>query len=251
MKIHSIKGVLGATALAAVVLCAGVEAQQNSSTTVEELKASIAEKLKAIRSDAEKGDASAQSVLGSLYFNGTGVVKNQREAVRWWRKAADQGEPLAQSNLGTSYMYAMGVTKDAYEAVRWWRKAAEQGNAPAQHNLGSAYYGGKGIAKDKRKATRWYRKAAEQGHALAQYNLGYLYLLGEGVITDEREAYIWLSIAKANGNESASAVIESTDWRDHISQSEIRSAKKEAAQRLEEIDRRKVKHDKKFDISTR
>jgi len=31
------------------------------------------------------------------------VVKNQEEAVRWWRKAAEQGHAAAQYNLGYTY----------------------------------------------------------------------------------------------------------------------------------------------------
>ena len=41
--------------------------------------------------EAEKGDADAQNELGFAYANGEGVVKNEAEAVKWYRKAADQG----------------------------------------------------------------------------------------------------------------------------------------------------------------
>ena len=61
---------------------------------------------------------------------------------------------------------------------------------------------------------------------------------GEGVITDEREAYIWFSIAKANGDENAANNLPKLNWRDYLSQAEIRSANKEAARRLEAIENR-------------
>ena len=247
-----------------VVACAVAVAQNTTSAEIEKWKAA-----------AEKGEAWAQYNLGWAYANGEGVAENQREAIRWYRKAAEQGDSDAQTNLGYAYSRGEGVAEDKREAVRWYRKAAEQGNATAQYNLGYAYFRGGGVAEDKREAVRWYRKAAEQGFALAQLKLGFAYdkgegvaedkreavrwyraaaeqghspaqfhlgsayMLGEGVITDEREAYIWLSIAKANGDEASSVALEQSTWW-NLTQSEIRSAQKEAAQRLEEIDRRKA-----------
>ena len=37
-----------------------------------------------------------------------------------------------------------GVLEDDQEAVKWYRKAAEQGNASAQFNLADMYANGKG-----------------------------------------------------------------------------------------------------------
>src|SRR5262245_39397781 len=49
---------------------------------------------------AEKGNTVAQYNLGTMYFNGQGVVKNFAEAEKWWRAAADHGNPDAQLGLG-------------------------------------------------------------------------------------------------------------------------------------------------------
>jgi hypothetical protein len=59
------------------------------------------------------------------------------------------------------------VRQDEREAVRWYRKAADQGVAAAQSFLGFCYVTGTGVEKDRRKAVRWYRKAANQGHKTA------------------------------------------------------------------------------------
>ena len=122
--------------------------------------------------------------------------------------------------------------------MRWYRKAAAQGYAKAQLNLGVAYATGAGVAKDMREVVRWWRKAAEQGLADAQTGLGALYWDGEGIITDKREAYIWFSIAKANGDEYAANSLRKNNWRNYLSQAEIRSAQKEAARRMEAIENR-------------
>ena len=95
---------------------------------------------------------------------------------------ADQGYAEAQHNLGVMYQFAEGMIKDDKEAVRWYRKAADQGIAYAQYNLGNMYDEGKGIEQNDKEAVKWYRKAADQGFANAQTNLGWKYYNGEGVI---------------------------------------------------------------------
>jgi len=121
---------------------------------------------------AEAGDAEAQSALGYMYANGTGVPKDDAEAVKWFRKAADQGNAMAQNNLGYMYANGTGVPKDDAEAVKWYRKAADQGNMFAQYNLGFMCENGNGLHGDDAEAVRWFRKAADQGNVAAQSNLG-------------------------------------------------------------------------------
>jgi TPR repeat protein len=101
---------------------------------------------------------------------------------------ADQGDADAQFNLGVMYAKGQGVVKDEVEAVKWFRKAADQGNAEAQSNLGVMYAKGEGVVKDEVEAVKWFRKAADQGDADAQYNLGVMYAKGQGVVKDEVEA---------------------------------------------------------------
>ena len=74
-----------------------------------------------------------------MYATGRGVLKDEAEAVRWYRLAADQGDADAQLNLGVMYDNGRGVLKDEAEAVRWYRLAADQGDAAAQFNLGNMY----------------------------------------------------------------------------------------------------------------
>ena len=168
------------------------------------------------------------------------------EAVEMMRERAEKGEAVMQFTLGFAHLLGDGVSKNKQEGVRWLRKSAEQGFAQAQDTLGVAYLQGQGVAKDTREAVRWFHKAAEQGLAQSQFRLGGAYYIGNGVITDKRESYIWLSIANANGNEDASQFLRDINWREDLSQSEIRSAQKEAKQRMEKIDHHKAKHEKKI-----
>ena len=85
--------------------------------------------------EAVKGDATSQYVLGFKYSSGRGVPKSFETAVAWYRKSADQGNVLGQFSLGTMYEYGRGVPKSEKTAVAWYRKAATQGDTDAKAAL--------------------------------------------------------------------------------------------------------------------
>ena len=72
---------------------------------------------------AERGDASAQYMVGYLYARGEGVVSNSRTAAKWYHRAADQGDPDAQLNLGLMYVNGAGVKKSYVTAYKWFALA--------------------------------------------------------------------------------------------------------------------------------
>ena len=78
------------------------------------------------------------------------------------------GDAEAQSNLGLMYEIGEGVPEDDKEAVKWYRKAAEQGDAEAQYNLGLMYDKGEGVLEDSVTAYAWCNIAAVNGHELAK-----------------------------------------------------------------------------------
>ena len=95
---------------------------------------------------------------------------------------------MRSTTLGSCTPTGRVYLKDDAEAVKWYRLAAEQGLANAQHNLGVMYDNGRGVPQDDAEAVKWYRLAAEQGFANAQYNLGAMYADGIGVLKDDAEA---------------------------------------------------------------
>ena len=118
---------------------------------------------------ANDGDPSAQFVLGKIFDQGNGGVKqNQEVAVRWYLRAAEQGYPGAQFNLGNCYQLGEGVKEDKAQAVYWYRQAALQGDADSQYMLGLSYASGEGVTKSTPKAIEWLQKSSHQGHKLAQ-----------------------------------------------------------------------------------
>jgi TPR repeat protein len=127
-----------------------------------------------------------------------------KTAFNEWKPLAEQGVASAQHLLGLMYGNGKGVLKDDKEAAKWFLKAAEQGNASAQYSLGSMYKNGDGVLKDYKEAIKWYLKAAEQGNPGAQYNIGVLYAKGEGVLKDLSKAKYWIKKAYENPDVSAS-----------------------------------------------
>jgi TPR repeat protein len=162
------------------------------------------EAVRWFRKAAEQGYAMAQVELGKVYYYGQGVKKDNTEAIKWYRKAAEQGYSFGQYNLGQAYSEGVGVKEDIVEAVKWWRKAAEQGNVYAQNNLFYTYRdGGKGLKKDDKEAVKWLRKMAEQGDANSQNRMGRVYVSGFGLKRDLKEAAKWFRKAGEQGNADA------------------------------------------------
>jgi TPR repeat protein len=144
--------------------------------------------LKWFRRAAAEGSAAARNNLGLMYLQGRGVPKDWAEGLRLIKGAAEKGYVPAQGNLGLAYWQGVGIGKNRTEAVHWLRRAAKRGYAPAEFGMGIAYDLGEGVDKNQAAAAKWYRKAAKQGLAAAQSNLGLLYMRGEGVTRNYREA---------------------------------------------------------------
>ena len=108
---------------------------------------------------------------------------------------AEGGDAVAQNEVGSRYYAGRGVPRDDAEAARWIRAAAEQGYAPAQYNLGLLHFRNRGVPGTDAEAARWYAAAARQGYAPAQAGLGYLHIYGDGVEQDSVLAYMWLELA--------------------------------------------------------
>ena len=153
---------------------------------------------------AEQGNAKAQGVVGAMYYTGTCVTQDFKEAEKWLQLSGERGIPDAYDILGRIYYIGGdGVAQDFKKAAKWFRLAAQGGVFPAQNYLGWMYYSGTGVAQDFKKAAKWYQKAAEQGDAQAQYNLGVMYARGEGVIKNMVISHMWYNIAASNENEDA------------------------------------------------
>ncbi|KAF9143751.1 hypothetical protein BGX30_014909 [Mortierella sp. GBA39] len=204
------------------------------------VKQNLVEAVSWLLKAALQDNATAQSLLGSLYADGAGVKQSDIVAARWYKKAAAQSDAMAMFNLGCfyyhgrgveqsyvaaldwhriatshgnrmsprniGYMYEVGqaVEQSIVEAFRWYLVAAERDDVKAQLLVSEALFQGRGVKKNTAEAFKWCRKAAEQNDVNAQLRLGQMYLVEE----NDAEAVIWYRKAAEQGNAQAQMVLE-------------------------------------------
>lgn len=115
-------------------------------------------------------------------------------AFKEWLPLAEAGDPIAQSNIGFMYRKGRGIPLDEKEAVKWYRRAAEQGFPEAMTNLGYMYDEGRGVEQDLVESYKWFLLAAERGREGADGHLEVLkndYMTAEQIAEAERRAAAW------------------------------------------------------------
>ncbi|KXS16575.1 HCP-like protein [Gonapodya prolifera JEL478] len=142
---------------------------------------------------AEMGHAEAQFCLGLCFWNGAGLVKDIREAVRWFEEAAKSGSKNAQTKLGDCYRFGEGRPKVLLQAAEMYYDAALQEHAEAQRKLGELYSYGLGVERDHRLALQWLMKAAGGQDAAAKCWVGHYYAYGYAVvpINNHKAVELW------------------------------------------------------------
>ena len=98
-------------------------------------------------------------------------------AFRAFTPLANEGNAEAQTFIGSLYENGLGVIKDEKNALDWYEKAGKAGNAKGQHNAGIFYYTGRGVAVNYPAAYEWFLKATSADYAPSQYMIGLMYHL--------------------------------------------------------------------------
>lgn len=196
-------------------------------------KKEYGEAYDAFVSAAEKGLASAQSVLGYMYAEGWGVTLDPLKSEHWYRMAANQGDIDAMVSLGTMYYSGVedyGIHKDFNKAFHYYQNAAYNGDAAAQFYLACMYLKGEGTEKNLEAAFIWTEKSAKQGFVLAQNDLGRAY---EQMKQDYNKAIEWYKKAAAQGYQDAQQNLDRLYKNGGASQT---ATKKSTAEGLEDLD---------------
>ncbi len=154
---------------------------------------------------AGQKNARAQLLLGMMYENGWGVMRDLPTAARCYALAAEQGNEVAQMIYAAMCERGTGMKKNPSEAFKWYSRAAKSGDERAQYEVGRMYRTGTGVKRDLASAARNFQDSALGGYAPAQAALGELYRKGAGVKRDLVESYKWSWLAKLNGEKSAQA----------------------------------------------
>ena len=95
----------------------------NKDATNEDYKPAV----KLLKSAALQGHSGAQSLLGSFYRTGKGILENDKVAVKWITLAAKQGGGNDQYSLGEMYKAGEGVEQDYIKAYMWFNLADHNG----------------------------------------------------------------------------------------------------------------------------
>ena len=83
------------------------------------------------RTLAGRGDATAETLLGTMAVNGQGGPKDEAVAAAWFLRAARRGYAPAQMALADSFARGRGVPKDLGRAKTLAQAAAVQGQPGA------------------------------------------------------------------------------------------------------------------------
>ena len=143
--------------------------------------------------------------ISDIYYQGEGVTPDAGQAAKFLAKAAELKNPQAQYMLGESaYTDNPPRMKDAFA---WFSNAAAQGHVKAQYMTGFMLLQGQGTAKSVPLAIRFFEQAAQQNDPSAQYVLGQIYLKGLGVRRSSRQGRAWLERAVENGSEPAKEML--------------------------------------------
>ena len=126
---------------------------------------------------------------------------------------AARGDADAELQMGQRYADGSGVIKNDKEAARWFEKAARHGKAEAQYRYGLALLEGRGVVQDYKAAFNWIERPAKLGHSNAQYSLGELYRYGTGTVMNKAQAYLWFNLAASQGVEKAAKARDSLVWQ--------------------------------------
>jgi TPR repeat protein len=151
------------------------------------------------RKGAAAGNTSAMTAYALALLDGRVAEKDTQEGVRLLRAAADKDNPEAMYRYGVLLVEGTVVAKNATEAMRLFTKAGEAGHLPSMLVLGQMY---NGEAADPNKAALWYRRAADLGSSAGMVNLGFMHQLGKGVDKNEITAVGLYRRAAAEGNPS-------------------------------------------------
>jgi TPR repeat protein len=111
-------------------------------------------------------ELAADFAKGGQYERGSdGVTLDYAQAIARYRKAADAGYPPAEYAMGLMTAVGRGVVRDEKAANDWFRRAAEHGFAEAQVTLAGNLLTGTGTPDgkpDKIEALKWLLLGAER-----------------------------------------------------------------------------------------
>ncbi len=126
--------------------------------------------------------------LGFNYERGQGVLKDDKLAIKYYKKACKLEAGLGCNNLAIAHRNGLGTKASDKKAVEFFKRSCKLNYMGGCNNLGFMYEKGRGVTADIEKAVKLYRQACDGGDMLGCSNLGVMYELGTGVPKDTNQA---------------------------------------------------------------
>lgn len=178
---------------AAQVTASGLTADDHVAKGIEcHERGSLSESTYHLRVAAKQDHPTGMLLYALACRHGWGMRSNEKEGVRWLRKAVDSvglemlADPdapgaskakelqkayraqfaLSIYELGVSYLNGWGIEQDKSLALRCFEIAGQWGDVDAMAEAGFCYAEGVGCKKDMKKAARFYRQAEAKGMSM-------------------------------------------------------------------------------------
>jgi Sel1 repeat len=114
-----------------------------------------------LRRLAEAGNAYIMYRLGRMYAFGTGVGRDEREAVRWYRQGAAAGNAAAMTALAAAVVEGRGTDRNPEQGLALLRAAIDKGSLEAMYAMGTITRDGKLVVRNPQEAVRLFTQAAQ------------------------------------------------------------------------------------------
>lgn len=140
---------------------------------------------------------------------------NAEESYTYMLRAAELGSESAMFDIAGMLRHGTGVRKDEDEAVKWYKRVTEEGTefAPyAMYNIGMIYFDRSKVdpqidedlmKQNQKEAYKWIDMAAQTGDPDALFRRGFMLENGIGVERNAEEARASYEMAEYNGSEDA------------------------------------------------
>lgn len=133
--------------------------------------------------------STCQYYISLIYFLGLNRIQTDiRRSVYWTRKAVKNGNSEASMQLGTFYELGFGVEKDDKEALKYYKKSND---VEACFKVGTFYFEGKGTDRDHKVALLIFDLVASNvNHGPSYFLMGKIYKEGKDGVQQNYERSI-------------------------------------------------------------
>ncbi|WP_336962826.1 tetratricopeptide repeat protein [Sphingobium aquiterrae] len=137
---------------------------------------------------ARSGHLMAINMVGRCHEKGWGTAIDKGVATLCYKAAAEGGLDWGMYNYGSALGLGSGIARDERAALDWFRKAAALGHAKSINFVGAFFEEGRLVPQDIDKAAACYKRAAEGDDFRGQFN--HARMLAQAGRPDEAAAWL-------------------------------------------------------------